>query len=64
MKRISIVGFCMVMLLLFASACTEDNVQPNKDLTPKPTASAEATSHQFGIIYPMAHPYYETVTQA
>lgn len=63
-KRISIVGFCMVMLLLFASACTEDNVQPNKDLTPKPTASAEATSHQFGIIYPMAHPYYETVTQA
>lgn len=54
----------LLPLLLVASGCTADNETRGETISAYKTTTVEASSHLFGIIYPMAHPYYETVTQA
>ncbi|MDQ0111463.1 sugar ABC transporter substrate-binding protein [Paenibacillus harenae] len=71
MANISSTRFCSILsmglllpLLLVASGCTANIEQPGEPIAANQTATEGASSHLFGIIYPMAHPYYETVTQA
>ena len=56
----------LMLAFMLLSGCqgTSPSSPPPPDRVPVPTAKEQTPVHTFGIIYPMAHPFYEMITDS